>query len=202
MQNPPEAAAEKKIRLFTAIAIPPDTLAQAAQIQEKLKKGSVFTGAHPKWVRPESIHVTLVFLGWQDPSRVEDVVRVMDDVAPHVAAFELSMGSVHLFPDEKNPKVISIGLGRQVDMVKEIQQRLTQGLRSAGFETEDRAFRPHVTLARISSRKGLAGLKSIVKGHQNATAGRFAVDRITLFQSVLSGDGAQYTVLHESALSG
>jgi RNA 2',3'-cyclic 3'-phosphodiesterase len=200
VQNPPEVAAEKKIRLFTAIGIPPETLSKAAAIQEKLQKGSVFTGAHPKWVQPESIHITLVFLGWQDPERVGDVREVMDAVAPDFSAFELSIGSVHLFPDEKNPKVISIGLARQVEVVSKLQAKLRDGLDAAGFETEDRAFRPHVTLARISSRKGLAGLKGVVKAHHNASAGRFSVDRITLFQSTLSGDGARYDVLHESPL--
>jgi RNA 2',3'-cyclic 3'-phosphodiesterase len=190
-----------KIRLFTAVDLAQAVKAGLDELVSKLKTGAVFTGAHPSWVRVESLHVTLVFLGWQEAQRIDAVKRAMDTVAPEIAAFRLTVSGVELFPSPKNPKVIAVNLGADVAALKNLQAKLAEACASEGFVIEERAFRPHITLARIKSSRGVAGLRDLVRNHSSFHAGTCSVEHMTLYQSHLRREGAEYTTLHQRQLA-
>ncbi len=189
------------IRLFLGIDLPPSVRAGTADALDRLQKGCRFVNAHPAWVRAESIHVTLVFLGWQNPSRRVPAERALAaGVAGH-PSFDISLSGLALFPTPRNPKVVSLGIQGKVQSLVDLQVRLAAECAAEGFELEDRPYRPHITLARIKALKGLSGLKSVVDAHRNISAGRFTVSRVTLFQSFLEPGGARYVNLAEAPLA-
>lgn len=198
---PSEAGDAGKIRLFTALAFAPSVKESLEELLRKLKTGSVFTGAHPSWVKSEGLHATLVFLGWQGADSVDSIKRAMEEAASRCSPFRMVVGGVELFPTPKNPRVIAVNLGGDTEALVNLQHELSVGCAGQGFGVEDREYRPHVTLARIKSMRGLSGLRDVVRGHRSFSAGSFVVDRITLYQSILKPDGAEYTVLHEAMLS-
>jgi RNA 2',3'-cyclic 3'-phosphodiesterase len=190
-----------ELRLFVAVEIPSDVILHAAEIMRKLQKGASFTGAVPSWVRAEGIHQTLVFLGSQPASRIENVRDAMRRATEGIQPFRLSLSGVRLFPNERSPRVICMDLHGDLGALEVVQSRLSDFCRSAGFDVESRPFKPHITLARIKSMRGVAGLANVVRSHKNEKAGRFDVNSIVLFRSILKREGAQYEVVHEQALT-
>jgi RNA 2',3'-cyclic 3'-phosphodiesterase len=178
----------ERLRLFTAISIPPGIKAQVDDIAERLKKGSQFTGAHPAWVATDNLHLTLVFLGSTPADKVESIRESMHETARVHVPFELHFSGVELFPNPRDPRVICVNIHGGLK-------------RARGFPVETRPFRPHLTLARIKSARGTAGLRDLVKSHGRSRTDDFAVEAITLYQSRLSPKGSIYTVISESRLS-
>ena len=75
------------------------------------------------------------------------------------------------------------------------QQGLESELGRVGFPAEERPFRPHLTLARIKSSQGLAGLDKALEKGEEYVAGEFTASGIGLIRSELTPRGAVYTKL-------
>lgn len=191
-----------RLRLFMAVAFSSEVKERGSRLIQRLEIGARFTGAHPAWVKFDSVHLTLVFLGWQPTESLATLIRVMDSAASRQEPFRISLGGLALFPTPKAPSVLSLGIHGDIDALKHLQGMLSEDSRSAGFDVDSREFRPHVTLARIKSMKGLTGLRDLVASHRPEGAGSMDVDRITLYRSHLKPDGAEYEVIHQSLLTG
>lgn len=183
------------IRLFIAVSLPPNVKKSIGDLSVRLQKGMQFTGAHPTWVKPDLLHITMAFLGWQKPDRVDDAKAAMNAAAPSCVPITLSAGGVELFPDWRNPRVIAMGLHGAIPQLSALYKCLGDECRARGFEVDERPFRPHLTLARIKSQKGLAGVRDLAKSHEKVTAGSFEVHSLDLYQSVLQPEGPTYTLL-------
>lgn len=190
------------LRLFTAISVPREIKEPLAELMKRLQAGSVFTGAHPVWVRPEDAHVTLVFLGWQAEDTIGRVKRAMASAVLNQPPFVLSLGGLNLFPSPRSPRVICLNIRRDKDALACLYQRLTDACAAEGFTVDSRAFHSHLTLARIKSMRGIAGLRDLVKAHVSWSSKSFTVDRVTLYKSDLHPDGARYEVVAEEILAG
>lgn len=185
-----------------AVTFPEDVLAGAADVLRRLQTGCNFVGARPAWVRAETLHQTLVFLGWQDPERLDDAVEAMRaGVARLPGSIRLTLSGVDFFPSQRDPRVVALGMHGDIQKLIDLQAALAEECRSRGFDLENRPFRPHVTLARIKAQKGLPGLKKVVAGHRAVRAGRFTADRVVLFRSILDPDGARHIRLAEALLA-
>lgn len=195
---PDRESDDESLRLFVAVAIPPDILEQAAVLMSRLKKGSVFSGAQLTWVRPEGIHATLAFLGRQPVERVAAIAKAMDIAAAATSPMRLMVAGLSLFPSERSPRVLCFNLKKDVELVGRLQERLAYYLKAERFDFDIRPFRPHLTIARIKGHSGLKALGDIIESHRRVKLGMFECDRITLFSSRLHPEGAVYTVLHEA----
>jgi len=76
-----------------------------------------------------------------------------------------------------------------------LQAAVENALAGCGFPREERSFRPHLTLARIKSPRGLTGASALMDGRSDYRAGSFVGRSVTLFQSTLTPKGAIYTEL-------
>ena len=202
MQDPglsptPSSTENESLRIFVAVQFPPQVMSGVADVQERLKKGCRFVGANPSWVPTDAFHQTLVFLGEQRRSCLDDVATAMQNAVSEVTTgpIRLSVAGVEFFPSARDPRTVSMGLGGEVAKLSQLQSALREELRRAGFVIESRPFLPHVTLARIKSPKGLSGLKGIVAGHRSVSAGKFEVDRIELLESIPSNGRRTYRTL-------
>ncbi len=157
-----------------------------------------FTPARPSWVRPASIHLTLKFLGEIKEEEIERINAQLRSVAAETAPFQLSVKKLGVFPNEKFPRVLWIGIQQGHDAVVALQQKVEEALVQLGFPAENRPFHPHLTLARIKSLRGTRQMMDVVKSHENSEAGGCRADRVILFKSVLKPTGAVYTRIHEA----
>lgn len=181
------------MRLFFAIELPTDVR-------------DLLDGLRPRddnrayrWVDAALMHVTLAFLGEQPSDAMETLERVGDEAARTSRPGRLRLGHTGSFGGQRAPRVLWVDLGGDVDALFGLQSNLDRGLRSAGFALEERAFRPHVTLARRREH----AIGGAPRGWPPAVDARpFALDKLTLFQSRLSPRGPSYTPLLEFRLSG
>ena len=187
------------LRTFIAIDVPPAVLDTITRIQNRFKS----LGLHASWVKPGNIHLTLKFLGDTDPDRIPGIQNKLAETLSPFAPFQLSLGSVGVFPDTKNPRVLWVGLKDEEDALKTLQTGIEKALESIGFPREQRPFSPHLTLARIQSSKGIKSPKGKKElkdeldalNLQGIDHHPFEVGDIHLYESQLTPKGSIYTVL-------
>lgn len=189
------------IRSFIALELSEEIYRNLGKLIESLKKGVQFTPSRPSWVKPESIHLTLKFLGNIDENMVAPISEVVKTAAEETSAFTIRIRDLGVFPDERRPRVLWCGMTKGEMQTTTLQKKIDRSLLSLGFEKEKRPFHPHLTLARIKSLKGTAALMNIIKANQqNSFVGECQIDRLILFRSELHPDGARYTKLFEAPL--
>ena len=186
------------IRSFLAIEIPRTILKKIEEVQDDLKSSR----ADVRWVNPEKIHLTLKFFGNIDESRIDPIVKSIERPTQTISPFSLKVRGVGAFPHLKNPRVIWMGLVDGKEVLVSFQKQLEKELEKIGFEPEERAFHPHLTLGRMKSSKGREELAGRMERHKEEEFGDFQVESVVLFKSDLKPTGPIYTPLREINLGG
>ena len=185
----------ESIRTFIALELPDELKKGLARMQKTFMQST----AGVKWVRPESIHLTLKFLGATSMEKVDNVCRVLERLARDAAPFSFEVSGIGAFPNSRNPKVLWAGL-RVEDRLKAFQKALETELADIGFATEGRPFAPHLTLGRIRDglvRKDIAGL---IEQFGAERFGGFTADHIIFFKSDLKPSGPVYEAIKDITL--
>lgn len=164
------------------------------------------TESRVKWVKPDSLHITLKFLGevGEDllPEIQERLTRVCRDMGP----FPLVAEGVGAFPKRRSPQVIWMGLSGETDRMARLAKDLEGALAPLGFEPEKRGFKPHITLGRMRrSRRGAppAGQNELAEALLSLAAFKgpsFLAERVTLMKSTLTPKGAIYEPVFKKTL--
>jgi 2'-5' RNA ligase len=183
---------ERMIRSFLALDPPEEILREIGRVQERLRK---LIHGDVRWVRPESIHLTLKFFGDIPERDVANISAVAGKAAAGVRPMDLAIGGAGVFPDPHRPRIIWLGMNGDVARLTTFQQGMERALQEIGFPREERPFRPHLTLGRIKTPKGLIGLTGVLEKGETYTAGRFTASGLGLFKSDLTPRGAIYTRL-------
>ena len=180
------------MRLFIAIDLPEDVRGALAELQRNLKS----VGDSVRWVAPESVHLTLKFIGEAPEARVEEIDAAL--AALSWKPFTVFVRGLGFFPGSRSPRVLWAGL--DASTMNELAQQIDTRMERLGFEKEKRAFRPHLTLARARGSRIDASLVEAVSSYEDYDFGSFTVDRFHLFQSILKPSGAVYIKLKEYLL--
>ena len=186
----------ESIRTFIAIEIPQDVISDIDEIQQALKSYRFSI----KWVRPESIHLTLKFLGNIDPAAVESINRVLKTTVDSFKPFSIQAKGLGVFPGVKRPRVIWMGIVGQKDRLAGLQRNLDKNLNDIGFARDKRPFKGHLTLGRAKGRIDARRIGSVLTEYSNFEAQPFTVGSLILYKSELLPTGAVYTKLLEIAL--
>jgi 2'-5' RNA ligase len=176
-------------RAFVAIELPENIRASIGAARETLKS----CGFRVKWVRPESIHLTLKFLGNIDATQTDTIVNAMALAARDRAALHLTASGMGVFPNARRPRIIWVGLGGQLDQLKSLQQTLDAHLADEGFRAETRPFKGHLTLGRVKGKISADRLQAALAKLNAFESEIFEANRIILFKSELHPAGAVYT---------
>jgi 2'-5' RNA ligase len=185
------------MRLFVAIDV--DDEARAAIVREQKRLGKLLSDAQPRWVRPEQLHLTLAFIGETDRARLTPIVDVMGrDFA--CGPFRLVFGGLGVFPPHGAPRVLWIGVVEGESGAVELQEEVARRLGSVGVASDERPFRPHLTLGRW--RDGRAFDRSRLAVVAPAPIPGWSVPAVTLYESRLSPSGAVHTPVARGRLVG
>jgi 2'-5' RNA ligase len=156
--------------------------------------------------RPESLHVTLHFLGElrdQDASAAAGALAVAAEVAPG-AGWLLRYGDAGVFPSRSRPRVLWLGAGDDGGRLTATRTAMGEALMAVGTPIEERPYRPHLTLARVR-RHGLDGerLGALLRHLEGAPVPAPSPARsLLLYRSILGAGGSRHEVLSEVPLSG
>lgn len=188
------------IRTFVAIELEAPLRQALAQVQtafrSRLEK-SVGFGVRIQWVRPESIHLTLKFLGDIREDRVPAVQAVLARVAGGHGRFMVGVEGLGVFPDLRAPRVVWVGLTARVEELKRLAADVETALETIEFVPEAKRFNPHLTLARIKERSRDIG-RALSSGGllaQETKLGELTVAAVSLMKSDVLQSGSVYTRL-------
>ena len=183
------------MRLFVAVDIGEALAARVAELSRELQRRASETAPRAKvtWIPADRLHLTVRFIGEVDDGRTAAVCEALEQPVA-VAPFDLTLAGVGAFPKGGSPRVLWVGVTEGRDELLTIERELTSRLASLGIPEEERAYSPHLTLARVREPAGLrtAGL---LEGMTDRSVGTVRIDAITLFHSKLSPKGPTYTAL-------
>ncbi|MBV9923726.1 MAG: RNA 2',3'-cyclic phosphodiesterase [Acidobacteria bacterium] len=184
------------IRVFCAAELPREVREAAAAHAARLRRD--FPDARAGWARPEGLHITLKFIGEVGAPRVEVLSRAAAAAVKEFERFPLTIEEAGTFPPRGAARVLWLGVKDDSGQLALLQRRLEQECEAAGFPREGRAFRPHLTLARLR-----APAQALSEAHRKATFGphHFQVDELLVMRSELGPGGSRYTPLSRHALS-
>ena len=180
------------MRVFIAIDLPNEVRNRLKVLQRALRPSA----GTAKWVPPESIHITLKFLGEVPEKRVVLIDEALAGL--NWKPFTIAVHGVGFFPGARSPRVFWAGM--DAPTMQGLTEELDARMERLGFEREKRAFRPHITLARAKTSRIDASLVTASATFAEQDFGSFITDRIYLLQSTLKPSGAVYSRLKEYLL--
>ena len=180
------------MRVFIAVDLPPELRNELAKLQRELEPLTDTA----RWVAPESIHVTLRFIGEVPEKRLEEIDAALTGLT--WKSFAITVRSVGFFPGNRSPRVFWAGM--EAPTMQNLAEELDSRMERLGFEKEKRAFRPHITLARSRDSRIDSSLVTAASQYAEHYFGSFMVDRVFLFKSILKPTGAVYERLREYLL--
>jgi RNA 2',3'-cyclic 3'-phosphodiesterase len=182
------------VRLFVALQIPdPIRNEYAALIDELRRLDGKAHPKKPKWVRPENLHVTLKFIGHVDPAKL-DSIRTALAVVRSPVEVRLHFRNIGYFPNEKRPRVIWGGMEASENLAP-LAHAVDQQIATLGFLAEERAFTPHLTLARLDPPGISPELRAAIEKQMTHDFGGLHSSEFHLIESKLKPTGAEYTTL-------
>jgi 2'-5' RNA ligase len=166
-------------RLFVALRPPPEMRARLLSLMGGVR------GA--RWQRDDQLHLTLRFIGEVDRPRADDVASALSAVdRPRPRITLQGAGS---FDHKGQVHCLWAGVAPD-DALSQLHDRVNRALVRAGIAPEQRAFKPHITLARLGRQAGPVGP---FLGRTAGLAGPpTTIDAFILFESRLGQDGASY----------
>jgi RNA 2',3'-cyclic 3'-phosphodiesterase len=151
------------MRIFTALDID-------NAIRERIQRfvdGVREFAPDARWVRPESLHITLKFIGEKPPQAVDHLKNALSGVRSE--AFQIAFRNYGFFPTARSARVFWIGI-ESGPLLSPLAHQIDDVAGSLGIPKEEHAFSPHLTLARAGGRSGAPGWR---KG--DGTSKNFAV---------------------------
>jgi 2'-5' RNA ligase len=208
--SPKDRLKSPRLRLFVALELPNGFLDPLVSWREEAFADRRDLRLPSRY----SLHVTLVFLGYQYERDVEKIAEASfsDGGAP----FELKATDVTEVPPRR-PRLYAVGLDDPAEKLTAWQAKLAERLQGGGFyEPEKRPFWPHITIARFkqTERHRTGGARSGGRGRGPAEQPApmpelpdelrepFEAGRLTLYSSTLTPQGAEYDPLARAELSG
>jgi 2'-5' RNA ligase len=183
---------DDRARLFVALELP-------AAVRRALfawAREQVGEMARVRLVDPESLHVTLCFLGSRPVAEVDGIAAVCAGITGLPAA-ALTLGEALWLPPRR-PRVLTVELADEQGRLTAVQSALSHALRDGGFyQPEKRPFLAHVTVARVQ-REGRPPRSELPAPEPL----RFTGATVTLFRSQLGGGPARYQELTSVSLQG
>ena len=173
-------------RMFCAVELSQEVRAQLQDHIARLRKEIPEVAA--SWSRVENIHLTLKFFGNVEVDRIEAMSAAINRAAKGLAPFEISIGKTGSFRSQ----VLWIGVSDPSGTLTTLHE---------GLGPEGRAYRPHLTIARIRRPEGA---KRLVDAHLQMQFENVSVlvKEVVLFRSELSPKGSKYTAISNHGLDG
>lgn len=185
-------------RTFLGIDVGDEIRDRLVSLQEKL----AIDAQDVKWVEPENLHITLLFLGDVETRETIEICRAAQKAIQAMPAFAMSVEGVSCFPNIRRPRTLWVGVGAGAKEVGAIHDAIEAPLLDMGnYRRETRGYTPHVTLGRVRGERTNDALSKAILKHQKWSAGEVAVNEVEIMTSNLTADGPIYTVVGRAKLA-
>lgn len=176
-------------RIFLALNFSVAVTRKIAEEVARLQAPMADAGLRVAWVPAANLHVTLRFIGSIEESLVEAVVSACKRVAARHAPIEAKAGGVGAFPSLQKPTVLWVGV-QAPPALSALQRDVEAAMVELGFEKEERAYHPHVTVGRVKESRGTSTGAEAWKS--DAQLGSSLLNEIVVYESRTRSAGAEY----------
>ncbi|HSE18905.1 MAG TPA: RNA 2',3'-cyclic phosphodiesterase [Pyrinomonadaceae bacterium] len=186
-------------RVFCAVELPDVVRARLEEHVRRLRKE--VPDAAASWSRVENIHLTVKFFGNIEMKRITRISEAAERVVSQFSTFQIGVGETGVFPRPSRPQVLWIGVSDPSGQLTALQEKFENECAAEGFPKEDRAYRPHLTIARLRRPERA---RQIAEAHLQMQFEPIdiALKELVLFRSELSPKGSKYTVISAADLRG
>ncbi len=176
-------------RLFSGIEIPEELQDTLSDLEMPLP------GA--RWIEADDLHLTLRYAGDIDNARARDFADALAAIDHDV--FDITIAGVGVFGGN-DPRALWAGI-EDSEALTNLARAHERAARAAGLDPEPRAFRPHVTLARMRNTRAEA-VAHFLQRHGTFRLPPLTVERFVLFSSRPQVGGGPYGVVEIFPLRG
>ena len=151
-----------------------------------------------RWVDPRGIHLTLKFLGDIDPGRADAILESMVRVGQEVSSFSLSLAGLGVFPNQRQPRVLWVGVAGEMGPLTGVQLGVEEAMSERGFTKERRSFNPHLTIGRVRDGVSASDRQKIGTSVTSCSLDpteSWMADTMHLFQTTFTPDGSIHDII-------
>lgn len=186
---------DAKLRAFISLNPPPEWregLDDWLRIERRR-----FSPEFARWTSPEKVHITLRFFGMITQAQVLELTELLQPIASATSPFELQVGQLGCFPRVERARIFWLGLGGAIQSLAELESKLRAATARFGEAPEDRAFKAHLTVARINRPNATdrKTLRDLVEAQGVPKLTPWRVSELHLTRSQLGKGGSTYTTL-------
>lgn len=190
------------MRLFVALEIPEPVRREVARRMSGLRDRL----PRARWVDPEMLHLTLLFLGQVDDSKVPALAGALRAAFAKHSPLDLRLSGGGAFPPRRPARVAWVGLSEDRQAPEDLGALQADvsaaAVEAIGFEPEERPYHPHVTLARCDPNWPRDAVDKFAAAFPGEIGQPWTADRGVLMESRLSPKGARYSVVEGFPLRG
>ena len=148
-----------------------------------------------RWQSEDQIHLTVRFIGEVDRHQAADVLAALGAI--HHPPFDVAISGLGLFDRRGQPQVVWAGITPS-EPLKTLHKKVDQAIARVGIAPDQRAYIPHITLARLKPSSGR--IRGLIEESGGLTSPPFPIDSFALYESQLTPEGAVYSVIERYPL--
>jgi len=185
------------MRIFVGLDIPDEVRSRIEKYMQSVRE----LAPDARWVRIESLHVTLKFIGESAEGRVRAVEEALSQIK--ASAFQIEFKDAGFFPSPRSARVFWIGIHAS-EALPQLASAIDEKLEKLGIAKEGKSYKPHLTLARAPERGGSSRCFHVLQQRPvpdgSLPFGTMTAREFFLYKSELLRGGARYTKLRNFRL--
>jgi RNA 2',3'-cyclic 3'-phosphodiesterase len=153
-----------------------------------------------RWVDIHKMHITLAFLGDTSEEMIREISVMLRELCSNFGKFVFTLSSLGVFKSLNDPKVIWVGI-EDSEKLTDLFKLIKTGLDKLEVPTEEREFKPHLTLGRIKWIKDKRPLQDLLKKYSDYKFQGVNVTEVIFYESILQQTGPLYIPIKVFRLS-
>jgi RNA 2',3'-cyclic 3'-phosphodiesterase len=152
-----------------------------------------------RWINLDNIHITLVFLGNTQESTIDSIISLLREKCKETEEFSILIKGCGVFRKNKDPRILWAGI-KPSDRLTQLYDSISDGLKQLNIKVEERPYKPHLTIGRVTHLQDKELLDTLVKKFQYSEIQTVRVNEVILYESVLYQSGPVYIPLEKFRL--
>jgi 2'-5' RNA ligase len=183
------------VRLFTGVSLPREVTENLTRLLDYLRPS-----AQLRWCAAYNLHITTKFIGEWPEERLKELISQLENIGVR-GPIDVSISGIGWLPNPHSPRVLFAGIKAGAGLA-ELAKATEEVTSKLGIAPENRAYKPHLTLARIQdSSTRLVEIRQRIASLESTEFGSFRATCFKLYLSKLGPAGSIYTQLAEFPLA-
>ena len=190
-------------RLFVAVPLDPGPADAIAALVARIRADRTRDAPDERdvrWVRMDGLHLTLRFLGPTPEADVQTVAEAVRRAASTLDPFEVRINGGGSFPNPRRPRTLWLAVTHGTAELSSLARAVDRELVAAGWPSDDRPYRAHLTVARSDGVPAGADVARRLAAAAEDVDLSSVADRLVLFESITGGGPARYEPLESTPL--